>query len=438
MPDTESPEKKESDKREFMREKIVKQPLSRRQVAKRLMIFLCLAVVFGAVSAVSFVVAKPLADRYLGKEPTLENPSISFTKDEPETEPTSAAVETGGSEETDGNVEEAVSKAMDEYKFSVDSLNSLYASLREIGQQTDKAIVTVRSGKQHMDLFGNPVENTGDFAGAVIARTSGEFLIFTYADAVRQADSISITFFDGTVAAGQTKQIDEVLDMAVVSVNMEALPAEVCQTVGVLNLGNSYSAKAGDFVIGVGGPAGFVHSFTYGTVSYVARNVQMIDGVTRILYADICGNSNIGTFLVNTSGEMLGWTSSEYATEDSKGVSTVVSISDYKAVLEKMINGLPAPYFGIKGQEVNEAMSDAGIPAGVYVMEAASGSPAYDAGIQNGDIIIRFGEKEITTFKELQIQIENSQSGVGVPVQVMRKGREGYKELEYTVDIRAR
>lgn len=438
MPDTESPEKKESDKRVFMREKIVKQPLSKRQAAKRLAVFLCLAVIFGAVAAASFVVAKPLADRYLGKEPSQENPSISFTMDEPETEATKAPEETTETEETDGNVEEVVSKAMDEYKFTVDSLNGLYASLREIGQQTDKAIVTVRSGKQHMDLFGNPVENTGDFAGAVIAKTSGEFLIFTYADAVRQADSISITFFDGTVAVGQTKQIDEVLDMAVVSVNMEELPKEICETIGVLNPGNSYLAKAGDFVIGVGGPAGFVHSFTYGTVSYVARNVQMIDGVTRILYADIHGNSSMGTFLVSTSGEMLGWTSDEYMTEDSQGISTVVSISDYKAVLEKMINGLPAPYFGIKGQEVNAAMSEAGIPVGVYVMEAASESPAYDAGIQNGDIITHYGDKEITTFKELQVQIENSQSGVAVPVQVMRKGREGYKEIEYTVDIRAR
>ena len=49
--------------------------------------------------------------------------------------------------------------------------------LRGIGEQGDKSIVTVSSGKQDTDIFGNPVENTGDYAGAVIAESDGEFLI---------------------------------------------------------------------------------------------------------------------------------------------------------------------------------------------------------------------------------------------------------------------
>ena len=57
---------------------------------------------------------------------------------------------------------------------------------------------------------------------------------------------------------------------------------------------------------------------------------------------------------------------------------------------------------------------------------------------QNGDIIVLFGEKEILTFKELQTQIETCQCGTAVAVKVMRRGREGYTELEYKVDIRAR
>ena len=85
MPDTEGPEKRNPGNREFMREKIVKQPLSKRQIAKRVLILMCLAVLFGVISAVSFVLAKPLADRYLGREETEESTSIVFAKDDPET-----------------------------------------------------------------------------------------------------------------------------------------------------------------------------------------------------------------------------------------------------------------------------------------------------------------------------------------------------------------
>lgn len=437
MPDTESPEKK-PDKREFMREKIVKQPLSKGQIAKRLAAFLGLAVTFGCIAAVSFVLAKPLADKHLGTAPETESPTIMFPKDELEPESAGVPKETITPEESDKNLEAAVSKAVSEYAFSVDTMNGLYNSLREISQQADKGIVTVRSGKQHLDLFGNPVENTGDYAGAVIAKTSSEYLIFTYADAVRQADTIAVTFFDGTEILGQSKQIDEVLNMAVVSVNAGELSEEVRKSIEVIGLGNSYSSKAGDFIIGVGGPAGIVHSATYGTISYINRNVRVVDGVMRILYADICSNSGTGTFLLNTAGEIIGWTAEGYGEAENGDISTAVGISDYKAVLEKMIHGESAPYFGIKGQEVNAVMTEAGIPTGVYVSEAVAGSPAYDAGIQNGDIITQFGEKEITTFKELQIQIENSESGFSVPVKVMRKGREDYKELEFQVNIRAR
>ena len=111
----------------------------------------------------------------------------------------------------------------------------------------------------------------------------------------------------------------------------------------------------------------------------------------------------MGTFLLNTAGEIIGWTSEDYKTEESQKMTAAVGISDYKPVIEKMTNGLQVPYFGVRGQEVNETMVENGFPQGVYVVEAVPGGPAYDAGIQNGDIITLFGEKEITTFKELQM-----------------------------------
>ena len=228
MPDTEGPEKRNPGNREFMREKIVKQPLSKRQIAKRVLILMCLAVLFGVISAVSFVLAKPLADRYLGREETEESTSIVFAKDDPET----AAVGPTQEETLPIHVEEeelqkAIEDALTRYSFTPDNLNSFYSSLRDVAVQADKGIVKISSGKQQTDLFGNPVESTGDYAGAVIAKTPGEYLIFTCADAVRQADSISVTFSDGTKVTGQTKQIDEVLNMAVISVKCQELGEEL-------------------------------------------------------------------------------------------------------------------------------------------------------------------------------------------------------------------
>ena len=283
------------------------------------------------------------------------------------------------------------------------------------------------------------MESTGDYAGAVIARTRGEYLIFTSADGVRDASSIQVAFYDGSKAAGTVKQIDEVLDMAVVSVPAKEISDQVKSGTEVLALGNSYAVRVGDPVIAVGGPAGTVHSMTFGSISYVARNVSLTDGMSRIFYADLGSNSRIGTFLLNTSGEIVGWTSEEYNTEGGTDQTAAVSISDYKGILEKMSNGISSAYFGVRGQEITEAMSQQSeIPRGVYVMDAVTGGPAYDAGIQNGDVITMFGGAEILTFKDLQTQIENTKSGEPVTVRVMRRSRDGYRELEYNVGIRAR
>ena len=441
MPDNEDREKK----REFMRETIVKQPLSRREQVKRLVFYACGAAVFGAVAAVSFVLARPLAEKHLGPKEETETSSVQFAKDELETLPAETAPEQQSPEDTpekpddEERIQKAVENALKDYAVSPEHLNAFYGTLRTIGQRADKGIVTVRSGKEQQDLFGNPVESTGDYAGAVIARTRGEYLIFTSADGVRDASSIQVAFYDGSKAAGTVKQIDEVLDMAVVSVPAKEISDQVKSGTEVLALGNSYAVRVGDPVIAVGGPAGAVHSMTFGSISYVARNVSLTDGMSRIFYADLGSNSRIGTFLLNTSGEIIGWTSEEYNTEGGTDQTAAVSISGYKGILEKMSNGISSAYFGVRGQEITEAMSQQSeIPRGVYVMDAVTGGPAYDAGIQNGDVITMFGGAEILTFKDLQTQIENTKSGEPVTVRVMRRSRDGYRELEYNVGIRAR
>jgi len=90
-------------------------------------------------------------------------------------------------------------------------------------------------------------------------------------------------------------------------------------------------------------------------------------------------------------------------------------------------------YFGIKGQEVSEAMQAQGIPRGVYMTDAVSGGPVYEAGLQNGDIIVRFDGRDVATLKELSTQISSVQPGDTAAITVMRRGRDGYTSLEYQV-----
>lgn len=434
MSDTEGPDKKESRSREFMREKIVKPPLTKGQIAARAAVFLLAAAAFGAVSALSFTAVRMWSEGRWGGDPQKESAAIEFNRDDPDVQPeeSGSMQASGGAEET-VPVDEAVKAYMETYEFTSEDLKSMYDSVRAVEQQVDHGIVTVHSGKQQTDLFGNPIETSGYCAGAVIARTSSAYIILTRASAVSQADSICVEFFDGTEVPASVLQNDGVTGMAVIQADAEAVDPELRGEIHVIPLGNSYSVKTGDFIIGAGAPAGIVHSFEFGAVTYVARNVPVTDGVTRILFTDLSSSEEAGTFIMNLNGEIIGWTDNSLKKESSIASESVMSISDYKGILEKMTNGVEPAYFGIKGQEVSEAMQAEGIPRGVYIADAVSGGPAYESGLQNGDIIVRFDGRDVATLKELSTQIFSVKPGDTVVITVMRKGRDGYTSLEYQV-----
>ena len=134
MPDSEELEKKE--KREFMRETIVKPPLTRKQIAKRVALFVCASAAFGGVAAVSFAAVKPFADRCFQENGMQETSSVEFSKDDPDSVSPSDGADadmTAQPEQMEQEIDEAVSEALSSYQFSADNFNSMTSVLRGIG-----------------------------------------------------------------------------------------------------------------------------------------------------------------------------------------------------------------------------------------------------------------------------------------------------------------
>lgn len=351
------------------------------------------------------------------------------------TEPPTSEKETETTEETKP-IEEILESAIEEYDYTVDDLNSMYTALRGVAATADNGIVTIHSVRQELDWFDNPIENTGLYAGAIFAATEQELMILIPAAALEDADTLRVTFADGSEADCTVRQTDSLTGLAVVSVGLGDLEETAKTKVSALTLGNSFLTKQGDVVMAVGAPTGAVHSCAYGFISHIVRNVQVPDGVTRLLYADVAADAASGTFLINTAGELIGWATDDY--ESGSGIAVVRAISEYKSMLEKMSNGIPIPYLGIQPQEVSEAMQESGMPAGIYVLECSIEGPAYDAGIQSGDIIVRIGEMDVEKISEFQAQMAALKAGDQAAVVVQRKGADEYIELEYQVNVGAR
>jgi len=438
MSEIRDPEKKPEKKndRDFISEKIVRPAPSRKQVGTRMATAACAGVIFGVVSAVCFVLTRPILEQLsAGNRPTTS--AISIPKDELESPVEAMENERVAETETEP-VEEMVQTALEKYRYTVDDLNSMLNSLRGKAQTADKSVVVVHSVQQNTDWFDNPVETTGLYAGMIIAKTSQELLVLTPEAAVEQADSIKVTLGNGNDVSGHMKQKDAISGQAIVSISVQDISATQLRDLEPIPLGNSYQVQQGDLIAAVGSPAGVVHSMDYGFVSYVVRSNPMVDQHCRMLYSNILADAGKGTFLVNTNGELVGWAQEPDSPEASDRVTEVFGISDYKGVLEKLSNGQAVPCIGIVGQEVTGAQVENGLPAGIYVMNAVTDKPAYNAGIQNGDILTELAGEPVTSMKEYQAALDKMTCGQVVHVTVARNGRDTYTELEFDVTVGSR
>lgn len=439
-------------KKQFMQEKIIGRQKTRKSVMKRVLIFVATAVLFGVIVTATFVCLRPWMERKLGKGPKKETAQVTIPKDEPEAEPeiepetmkleTSVEEETKEREtttETELILEDKIQEVLVEYEFTMNDLQNIYSGLRKVVMQADKGIVKIRSVSQGVDWFDNLIEKEGQCAGALIAKTEDELIFMTPLQATQGADTLEIFLPNGTVVNGYVKQRDSQTGIAILSANIHEIEESDLANLVPIPLGNSWSVGQGDLVIAVGGPVGRVHSSMLGAVTYMEKNVRVADGLTRILYTDMQCSSDKGTFLLDKKGQLIGWITEHPDVENDENTeikySVAYGISDYKSILEKLTNGIPVPYLGILGQEVTEDMIGGGMPAGVYVVQCQSDSPAYTVGIQNGDIITELNGNPVHTMKEYQLQMEGFQSGQNIVVKVMRNGREEYKEIVFNVTL---
>lgn len=441
---TDSPNEKK-----FMRETIVKQEKPKERLAVRMFSLCFFAVIFGIVAAVSFVLSLPVAEKYLGAETTAPTVPITIEKDDEPGSPAtmetmeSTVPETQSEEESKPEADEEAIRTIVKEELKQDSwtqekVKAFNQVLTEIAEDADKSIVTVSSVKHQKDWFDNPVESTGRYAGVILAVNSGEIVILTGEQAIEGADALKIVFGDGSTAAAWIKQKDTVAGMAVIAVNPAELAKTTINWIEPMELGNSYSVKIGDIIVAVGSPAGHVHSMKHGTVTYVARGVQTSDGQTRVIYTDIACNKDRGTFFLNLYGQLIGWATTMFDSEDTEGVTLAMSISEYKGNLQKLSNGIQIPYLGIMGQEVSSSMEEAGIPKGIYITESVADGPAYLVGIQNGDILTKIQGEDVFTIRDFQSRLESMESGTEIVLTIQRKGIDAYKEIKYHVTIGAR
>ena len=258
---------------------------------------------------------------------------------------------------------------------------------------------------------------------------SADGYVLTNAHVVDRADEVVVKLTDKREFKAKVIGADRRTDVALLKIEAKSLP--------VVNLGDPNRMKVGEWVVAIGSPYGFENSVTAGIVSAKGRALPG-DNFVSFIQTDVAVNpGNSGGPLFNLGGEVVGVNSQIYSrTGGYMGLSFAIPIDVAMDIVSQLKgNGkVSRGRLGIQIQEVSpELAASFGLKEaqGALVAAIEKGSPAEKAGMQPGDVILKFEGKPVASSSDLPRMVGATKPGSKTKVEVWRN--RASKELSITL-----
>ncbi len=431
-------QKQDSD---FITETIKQRPINKKKLLRQTLITAAMAVVFSLVACLTFLLLEPVISNWL--YPEEEPEPIEFPEETEEMLPEDMIVDDSEMEEEESPAEitiqdEQIEKILKSIQLDMEDYTAMYDSMSEVAATANKSVVMVTGSVSNVDWFNNPYESKGQTSGVIVAKQPKEALILVRYENVIDAESIVVTFCDGTQSEAQIQEKDVNTKLAVISVSLEGMGKETTDLIAAADLTASSSNRAilGKPVIAIGSPLGNGESVCYGIMTSNNTVLNMVDSSYKLVTTDIYGSQKASGVLINMKGQVLGIIDNAHNSEDMKNLVSGIGITELRKVVERMSNGRKQAYLGTHGTDVTvEANENLGVPYGAYITEIEMDSPAMEAGIQSGDVIVEMRGKGIHTYSDLVNAVMEGQPNEMMAITLMRQGPEEYVRMEVNVTL---
>lgn len=412
------------DKYDLYTEKIKEKPSVKYRFWFELGKLFLTAVFIGIVASVIFLVIVRTVG--IGNENSgNERQEVTIPLDERQTENNTAQTQPG-TEQTESRVDKE-----NPDKPGMEAGMEVYRFVSGIVEGVKPSMVTITAINHSEDPLFDIRQNREELPGIIIADNEVEYLILSdYA--IQGVDSIQVTFFDNTTVDGELVLADSVTNMAVIAVPRHNIATATKEKLAIAELGNSYTLKQGELVIAMGSFYGIQSAVDFGIAISTKEITYDVDSRHGLIYTNLDGESGCTGFLFNENGQLIGNISNKYS------VNGIVAygISDLKIRIQNLSNRKPIGYMGIIGYDISEEFAEENdMPSGAYVASVEINSPAYFAGIVNGDIITDISKRTITNVYNVERALCEFGQGTEVTVTVSRRGKNGYVPIEYTLTL---
>ncbi len=250
---------------------------------------------------------------------------------------------------------------------------------------------------------------------------SGDGYVITNSHVVANADEIIVKLSDRREFIAEMVGTDKRSDIALLKIDGKDFP--------VVKLGTSTDLKVGQWVLAIGSPFGFDYSVTQGIISAIGRSLPN-ENYVPFIQTDVAINpGNSGGPLFNLDGEVIGVNSQIYSrTGGFMGLSFAVPVDVVVNVYSQLRESgyVTRGWLGVLIQDVTRELAesfDMDKPRGALVAKVLADSPAEDAGLEVGDIIVNYDGAEIAFSSDLPPMVGNSKINTRAQVEIIRKGK---------------
>lgn len=302
-------------------------------------------------------------------------------------------------------------------------------SLAGIVSATADSVVEIKQYSTATSYFSYNYKAESNGSGVII-RNDG--YIITNNHVISGAEEIFVTLKNGEEYEATLVGKDSKTDIAIIKIEAKNLVAA--------KIGDSSKTLVGDFVLAIGNPLGSLGgTVTYGYISALEREIAIDNSTMNLMQFDAAVNpGNSGGALFNVNGELIGIVSAKSTGYDVEGLGFAIPVNDISTVIDDLLTfgyAQNRAYLGVSldngaySSNTNPYGGDIWsflyqqVQYGASVVSVEKDSPAEEAGIKAGDIIVSIGGKVISSAAEATSEISNYEVGAEVEIGLIRDGR---------------
>ena len=314
----------------------------------------------------------------------------------------------------------------------------IHEALNTLAKETERGIVRIETAKSSPSWLDDTYEIQNETIGLILEKLPQKLMILVYQDRMEEADRFRV-MISGEAYEATLWNSAPVYNLAVLCADISGMPPETKQQLEEVKFGDSDTLSVGTPVMALGSPNSFYGSREFGVVNGTDQISYVMDNSVMQFYTTIPYRTQGDYVIFNLEGEVVGLSGRTLRDGIPENVDSAIAVNEISDIIDCIRFDRNYVILGIIGKNIpRDILTENEIESGIYVEDVLSGSPAYEAGVKAGDILVSINDIPVANYRNLHTRLRGYLAGESVKISVIRTVRMTPKKIDLDVVFQSR